>query len=126
MTDSRECKRVLIVDDEPTIADTLVLILSSAGHEARAAYSAEQALELLREWVPNVAILDVYLPGMNGIDLAIRLNAEYPECRLTLFSGHGAINNLLEIAEREGHSFNCLAKPVQPREFLNLLSDIPS
>ena len=126
MPDSSAGKRVLIVDDERTIADTLVLIFSNAGYEARAAYCGEDALALVEEWPPDVAILDVYLPGINGIALAIRLKAEFPECRLTLFSGHGATTSLLEIAERDGHIFDCLAKPVQPRKLLSLLPDTPS
>ena len=67
------CYRVLIVDDERTIADTLVLIFSANGYETRASYSAEQALEIIADWLPDLAILDVVLPKMNGVDLAILL-----------------------------------------------------
>jgi CheY-like chemotaxis protein len=63
-------KRVLIVDDEHIIADTLVAIFSGAGYESRAAYSAEGALGLIPSWPPQLAIVDVILPGMNGIDFA--------------------------------------------------------
>jgi DNA-binding response OmpR family regulator len=71
-------KRVLIVDDERVIADTLAIIFSNKGYEARAVYSAEQAFELISDWLPGLAIIDVQLSRMNGIDLAIRLRAEYP------------------------------------------------
>ena len=87
MSSSFEPKRVLFVDDERLIADTLAIIFSSQGYETRAVYSAEQALELISDWLPNLAIIDVRLPGMNGIDLAIRLRAEYPDCIVSLFSG---------------------------------------
>jgi DNA-binding response OmpR family regulator len=80
MSSPIELKRVLFVDDERLIADTLAIIFSSQGYETRAVYCAEQALELISDWLPHLAIIDVQLPGMNGIDLAIRLKAEYPDC----------------------------------------------
>lgn len=58
-------KRILVVDDEPIIADTLARIFSMHGYSSRAVYSAEAALDLLPEWEPNLAILDIKLPGMS-------------------------------------------------------------
>jgi CheY-like chemotaxis protein len=118
VSSSFEPKRVLFVDDERLIADTLALIFSSQGYETRAIYSAEQALELIPDWLPNLAIIDVRLPGMNGIDLAIRLRAEYPDCRVSLFSGQASTSDLLELARQNGHSFDIIVKPVPPAEFL--------
>ena len=120
MSSSFEPKRVLFVDDERLIADTLAIIFSSQGYETRAVYSAEQALELISDWLPNLAIIDVRLPGMNGIDLAIRLRAEYPDCRLSLFSGQASTSDLLERARQNGHSFDIIAKPVPPGEIASM------
>jgi CheY-like chemotaxis protein len=117
-----EKPRVLIVDDEHVIADTLVTIFSAAGLDAVAVYSAEQALALMPKWHPHIAIVDVHLPGMNGIDLAIRLKAEHPDCRVTLFSGYASTGDLLEKARLDGHSFEVLAKPVHPTELLSLIA----
>ena len=83
-----------------SIADTFAIIFSNEGYEARAVYSAEQALELISDWLPNLAVIDVRLPGMNGIDLAIRLRADYPDCRLSLFSGQASTADLLELAPK--------------------------
>ena len=118
MSNATEQKRVLVVDDERLIADTSSIIFSKEGYEARAVYSAEQALELIPDWLPNLVIIDVHLPGMNGIDLAVRLKAEYPDCRLWLFSGHPATNEMLDLASKNGHSFDILAKPISPSELL--------
>jgi len=119
--------KVLIVDDKRTIADTLDLIFSASGYETRAAYSAEQALEIAAEWMPDLAIVDVVLPLMNGIDLAILLTAQYPACRLVLLSGQSLTADLLAEAETKGYKFEILAKPVHPTEILeralNLLVD---
>ena len=122
MADSNKRKRVLVVDDERNVADTLVAIFSLAEYEAIAAYSAEEALQLLESWVPQKAILDVHLPAMNGVDLAIHLKAEYPSIKLTLFSGQATTTELLEAARADGHSFDILAKPVHPTELLRLLA----
>ena len=118
MSNSTEQKRVLFVDDEKLIADTFAKIFSQEGYEARAAHSAEQALELISRWIPNLAIIDVRLPGMSGLDLAVRLKVEYPDCRLLLFSGHPSTTEVLDVAHENGHSFDILAKPIPPGELL--------
>jgi CheY-like chemotaxis protein len=118
MSNSTEPKRVLFVDDEKLIADTSAIIFFHEGYETRAAYSAEQALELISHWLPDLAIIDVHLPGINGLDLAIRLKAEYPDCRLALVSGQPSTDEMLELARKNGHSFDILAKPISPSELL--------
>ncbi|MGA2539262.1 MAG: response regulator [Terracidiphilus sp.] len=75
---SRSETRVLVVDDEVVIADTTAAIFASAGFISRAVYSAEQALEVMSVWVPHLAVIDVKLPGMSGIDLALRLRQITP------------------------------------------------
>jgi len=117
-------RKILIVDDEPTIADTLALIFSSSGYESRTAYSAEQALEMLEEWRPDLAIIDVVLPGMNGIDFAIFLKASYSSCRFLLFSGQPGTSGLLEEAKKKGHLFEILAKPLHPSIMLATVSNM--
>lgn len=107
-------RKILIIDDEPTIADTLSVIFSSSGYDSRAVYSAEQALEMLEEWRPDLAIIDVVLPGMNGIEFAIFVKASYPGCQFLLFSGQPGTSNLLEEAKSKGHLFDILAKPLHP------------
>jgi CheY-like chemotaxis protein len=123
-------RKILIVDDEETIADTLALIFRSNGYDSRTAYSAEEALELLEEWRPDLAVIDVVLPGMNGIEFAIFLKASYPDIHFLLFSGQPGTGNLLEEAKRKGHLFEILAKPLHPTFMLatvaNMLSAPPS
>jgi DNA-binding NtrC family response regulator len=124
MTVAAGKNRLLIVDDEHLILDTLARIFANAGYEARAVYSAEEAMALLSaaEWIPELAVIDVRLPGMDGIDLAILMKAEYPLVRLILFSGQAGTADLLEAARSKGHAFDVLAKPVHPTEILGLIS----
>ena len=96
-----------------------MIIFSKAGYHARSAYSAEEALELIPGWHPDLAIIDVILPKMNGVDLCIQINAESPDCRVALLSGASATSDLLAAAP---NSFEVLAKPIHPREMLALAS----
>ena len=126
MSGSTKKLRVLIVDDERVIADTLATIFRNAGYDAMPLYSAEQALEVIHSggWVPHLAILDVHLPLMNGIDLAVHLKAVNPACKLTLFSGQSSSAELIEGARAQGHIFEVLGKPVHPTTLLDLASTI--
>ena len=111
---SIENSKILFVDDEETVANTLTLIFSQRGYDTRAAYSAEQALEIIAEWPPDLAILDVVLPKMHGIDLAIVLTQKLPSCRILLFSGQALTDDLLAEVEKKGYTFAILAKPIHP------------
>lgn len=119
MAQLSERTRVLIVDDEPQITNTLVNIFSNRGYEARGVYSAEQAIELVKDWSPDLAILDVLLPEMNGIEFAILLRVEFPHCHLLLFSGETATQELVDASSDQGHSFDIMAKPTHPERLLD-------
>ena len=113
--------RVLVVDDEPWIADSLVQILRLRGHDARAAYNAQSALDLLPGFVPEVVIADVIMPGMNGVELAHCMEARIPECRIVLFSGQAESSQALASANLVAHDFRLYAKPIHPDLLLQLL-----
>lgn len=115
--------RVLIVDDEHVIADTLRIIFSKAGYESCAVYSAEEAIAVVQAgWIPEFALLDVHLPGMNGLSLSLWLGAACPDCAFTLFSGDNRTSELLEAAAESGDNFEVLAKPVHPEDLLGLVA----
>lgn len=105
---------LLIVDDDQAITDTLSAIFNMHGYGTCTAYSAEQAIERIAACVPDMALLDVNLPGMNGIDLAIVLKANHPECHILLVSGHERTHILLEEAAKKGYVFDIMAKPIHP------------
>jgi CheY-like chemotaxis protein len=129
MANLDESRKVLVVDDEKGTSDTLTLIFRNHGYQGRAAYSAEEAIGVIAEWRPNLALLDVNLPNMNGIDLAIALKTSVPNCRVLLFSGYPDTDDLLHAAAQAGHVFEIISKPVHPTLLLNAvansLSDTP-
>ena len=116
--------RLLVVDDERVIADTLATILRQQGYETAAAYDGNSALTLCETFGPELVISDVVMPGMSGIDLAIRIRQQYPGCKILLFSGQAATSGLLDEARRKGHEFELLAKPIHPKELLARIDGI--
>lgn len=69
-------RRLLLVDDDPMLLTLLSTMLRHAGYETVQATSAEEALPIARQEDPDLALLDINLPGMSGLDLAARLTAE--------------------------------------------------
>jgi CheY-like chemotaxis protein len=111
-------QRVLVVDDEAAIADTIAKILCLGGYTATAAYDGDSALESALLQPPNLLLTDVVMPGMNGIELAKTVKRVFPDCRILLFSGQASTLDLLASADRTGHRFSLLSKPVPPEELL--------
>jgi DNA-binding response OmpR family regulator len=114
---------VLIVDDECLIADTLATILSQSGYACIAAYDAESALDVVRLTPPQLLITDVFMPGLNGIDLGVEVRALVPDCKVLLFSGQASTVDLLGDPKYSVHNFVLLSKPLHPRELLAYISD---
>ena len=115
--------RVLVVDDEPSIADTVTTILSMSGYAATAAYDGDEALETALVAPPHLVITDVFLPGMNGIELAITIQRVFPDCQILLFSGQATTVDLLASAGIAGHQFTLLSKPVPPERLLAMVKE---
>jgi CheY-like chemotaxis protein len=112
---------VLVVDDEPLVADTLAAILSHAGYITITAYSGQKALELVHAVHPALIITDVAMPNMNGVELALAVVKRSPECGVVLFSGHATARDLAP-ARDAGYDFTLLTKPVHPVEMLRHVS----
>jgi DNA-binding NtrC family response regulator len=108
---------VMVVDDEPLVADTLAMILTHAGYRAVRAYDARTALEMASVQAPDLLISDVAMPEMNGVELALGMVTLAPACKVVLFSGHARSADLMR-AYDAGHDFPLMAKPMHPTEML--------
>ena len=115
----------MILDDASAVAETLWMILSRQGHDAKVAQSAEEAIEMIADWQPDLAFVDVMLPGMNGIEFGKVLSANYPECEVVLVSGHPGAAELVEHSSRQGQTISILAKPLDPQLILAIASRQP-
>jgi CheY-like chemotaxis protein len=111
---------VLVVDDYRDAADTLSVLLRLNGHETRVAYRGADALAIVRDWQPDVAILDVVMDGLSGVELAARIRRE--ATRPVLFVALTGVGTNGEIAEVKAGSFDyVLLKPAAPNDLLGLL-----
>jgi CheY-like chemotaxis protein len=115
---------VFVVDDLPVIVMTVVAILNESGFEATGFNGAADALQAAEAGCPDLLITDVSMPGMNGIELAIRFRSLYPTCKIVLFSGHASTGDLLQVAKGKGHDFTILAKPIHPKDLLAAITKL--
>ena len=84
--DKEPCK-VLVVDDDRDTANTSAMLLQMWGHEAEAAYGVEDAVAKARTLDPDVILIDIVLPVMNGFDLAEELRGWCPEAKFVALDG---------------------------------------
>ncbi len=113
--------RILVVDDEMLIADTIVQILNRNGFIAEAAYSGEQAIEMARLHCPDLVLSDVLMPQIDGVEAAIQISQHCPETRIVLFSGQAATIEILSRAKDRGYTFELLPKPIHPTQLIQHL-----
>jgi signal transduction histidine kinase/ActR/RegA family two-component response regulator len=121
---TRGLGKILVVDDNEDAADTCAALLELSGYTVRAAYTPEAALETLHGFKPEVAILDIGLPGMSGFKLA-RLMKEAPynyRGRLVALTGYG---QAADMAASKDAGFDAhLTKPVSATDLLTLIGDL--
>ncbi len=113
--------RVLVVDDEKNIADSLAMIFRVKGFDACAAYSGESALKEADRMRPNVLISDVVMRGMNGFETALEIMRMFPGCRVLLISGQAVTMDLMQTADAKNCKFEILNKPVPPQTLIDYL-----
>src|SRR5260370_41541120 len=79
-------RRIFVIDDEISIADSLAEILNDSGYEARALYSGHAAISLARYVCPNIVVSDVVMPSLNGVETALAFQQISPARRVVPFS----------------------------------------
>jgi two-component system nitrogen regulation response regulator NtrX len=103
-------KTILVVDDEESICQSLEGILSDEGYEVLTAKSGEEALKMIEEEQPDLILLDIWLPGIDGIDVLKNVKQEYPQIQVIMMSGHGTIETAVK-ATKLG-AFDFIEKPL--------------
>ncbi len=109
--------RILVVDDEPLIRETLAEYLSQEGFTVQTCPDAEQALELAAGHRFDVALCDVQLPGIDGIELLERLLKISPQTSVMLITAYATVENAVEAFQRGAHDY--FMKPILLDEVLN-------
>lgn len=114
--------RILVVDDEKPLADTLATILRLKQYEVEVAYDGLEGITAARRFHPDLIVSDVAMPKQNGIELAIAVTQTIPQTKILLVSGQAVTTELLQEAKTRGYEFECLAKPVHPVDLLNRIA----
>lgn len=115
---------VLVVDDEPSVADAYTEILNQSGYAAVAAYDGEGALETALLMPPDLLITDAALPGMSGVELAIAVNERIPDCKILLIADPVEIDVLPAKAGTGKIALELLVKPIAPTDLLAQVSAV--
>ena len=115
-------KRVLVVDDNVDIADSTAMLLEKFGHEVRTAHTGPAALEVARSFLPELILMDIGLPGMNGYEVAqrIRLEPQFERVWLIAVTGYARATDV-KLAEEAGFDSH-LAKPIDIRRVQETLA----
>lgn len=100
----------LVVDDEEAIRRSLALVLEDEGFSVSLAAAGDEAIELARKLKPDVVYLDIWMPGMDGIDALLGIRAVSPSSQVIMISGHATIQNALEATKRG--AFDFIEKPL--------------
>lgn len=115
--------RVLLVDDEEELVATLAERLDMRGIEVAYATGYQGALDLVRERAFDIALLDVRLPEMNGLELKRRLEELRPGMKFIFLTGHGSLEDFEACSAESGKEFY-LIKPVQIEVLMAKLNEI--
>jgi len=108
--------KVLIVDDEERFRKTLSKLLTAQGLEVYSARSGDEALDLIRKHPVDIVLLDMRMPGMNGIDTLSAIKKIDPLIEVIMLTGHASVDVAVEIMKRGG--FEYLLKPCDIDELL--------
>jgi CheY-like chemotaxis protein len=114
-------ERLLVVDDNQDAAETVALVLRDMGYEVRMAHDGLAALAMLDDFVPDLAMLDIGLPSMDGYELAARLQADerMKPIPLIALTGYGAESDLVRATEAGFRER--LVKPVETQRLLQTI-----
>jgi CheY-like chemotaxis protein len=115
--------RMLVVDDEPIIRQRLKELGESLGFEVTAAINGVEAIRLFRQVSPDIVVLDLYMPGINGLTVMAKLREIHPDCPIILITGFLPYEKLIQITSGTRPD-GCLAKPLSIAKTANLILDL--
>src|SRR4051794_31202149 len=119
-------QRVLVVDDQPDIAESIAVLLRLSGHEVHIAHDGPGAVALARRILPQLMFLDIGLPGLDGFAVSRQLRADpaLRGLRIIAVTAYGSDENRERAVEAGFDQY--LLKPVDPRFLESLLGPMPA
>lgn len=102
--------KILVVDDEPVVAEVIAESIRGQGHDAVVAHNGQTALELIESALPDAVFLDLVMPGLSGVEVLARIRQRHPALPVIVFSGRATPEMVAEV-ERLGVT-EVLEKPL--------------
>ena len=103
--------KILVIDDEPTLRESLQIALSASGYEVRTARSGEEGWDLFQRESPDLVLLDHWLPGINGDQVLQRMKEANPEIPVIIMTAQGSVE--LAVQSMKMGAFDFLVKPFE-------------
>jgi DNA-binding NtrC family response regulator len=113
--------RILIVDDELVVRDSLGKWFTSEGYAARPVAGAREALEIIQQEDFDIALIDIKMPGMDGMELQARLQEADPELTVIIMTGYASVETAVQALKRGAYDY--ITKPVDPDELSHLVGN---
>src|SRR5579864_948857 len=113
--------KILIVDDELVVRDSLGKWFVSEGYTARPVSSAREALEVIQQKEFDIALIDIKMPGMDGMELQSRLRDADPDLTVVMMTGYASVDTAVQALKRGAYDY--ITKPVDPDELSHLVAN---
>lgn len=115
---------IMVVDDEPTMCHILERILFEEGYRVVVAMDGEKALKLFEEHNPDVVLLDLMLPGMNGREICRRIKEISATTRIIYLTAKAAPTDAAELKEFKTEADGYISKPATSRQILSAIQKV--
>ena len=113
--------RILIVDDDEDIRKTMQAILEDEGYVVDLATTGNEAIEMTQETAYNIALLDIRLPDIEGVELLKLMKNNMPKTRKIMITGYPSMQNAITALNKNANAY--LVKPVDDEELLKLVKE---
>jgi DNA-binding NtrC family response regulator len=115
-----EKAKILVVDDEAVVRESYLRSLAGVSYRVRAALDAEEAIRLMETEPFDVVLVDIRMPGMDGISLLREIKTRWPESEVVVVTGYPTLESAKEAVRLGAHNY--LTKPIGPREIVEAAS----
>jgi len=109
-------KKILVIDDEETILQSVTDILEDEGFKVQTSLNGETALRLMEEGLPDLVLVDIWMPGMDGLEFLRQMKANWPFIPAVIMSGHGTIETAVKATRLGAYDF--MEKPLSYEHLL--------
>ena len=114
--------KILIVDDEAPIRTILKYLLKEEGYSVRTAENGYKAIQLCREFQPDLILMDQNMPVMNGIEATVKIKECHPDQIIVILTAHGDVSRAVYAIKKGAYDY--LEKPFDNDKFLNTIFEL--